>query len=252
MIGISQANSVTSIIIPTYNKRGLLNECIRAIRQHTHSPYEIIVVDDGSTDGTADYCRQAGLIFISKPYNSGYPITCNMGMLLASGDVIVLLNNDVIVSKGWLDNLYAALYEEEHIGIVGPITNYASGKQQVYHEYDNMEQFHRIASQVNQPDPDKRLHVSRIVGLCFVMKREVLEKVGLLDERFSPGHYEDDDYCLRARMNGYEIVICGDVLVHHYGSRSFREQGDQALQRLVQQNYERFVQKWNLDPHQFI
>lgn len=252
MNGISQVNSVTSIIIPTYNKRGLLNECIRAIRQYTCSPYEIIVVDDGSTDGTEEYCRQAGLTFIKKPCNSGFPQACNMGMKLASGDVIVLLNNDVIVSNGWLNHLLAALYADERTGIVGPMTNYASGKQQVHHDYDNLEQFHQIAAQVNQVDPNKHIRVQRIVGLCFVMKREVMNTVGLLDERFSPGHYEDDDYCLRARLHGYNIVMCGDVLVHHYGSSSFREHGEEQLQQLVQRNYERFKEKWNLDPHQFI
>lgn len=252
MNGFSQVNSVTSIIIPTYNKKGLLNECIRSIRQHTSTPYEIIVVDDGSTDGTADYCRQAGLMFITKTFNSGFPQSCNLGMMLASGDVIVLLNNDVIVSKGWLDNLLAALFADERTGIVGPITNYASGKQQVHHDYDNLEQFHRIASEVNQRDSKKHIRVKRIVGLCFVMKREVMNTVGLLDERFSPGHYEDDDYCLRARLKGYDIVICGDVLVHHYGSSSFCEHGEHALQQLVYRNYERFKEKWNLDPHQFM
>ncbi|MGZ9585261.1 glycosyltransferase family 2 protein [Paenibacillus marinisediminis] len=244
--------SVTSIIIPTYNNRSLLNECIRAIRQHTHSPYEIIVVDDGSTDGTVDYCREAGLVFAALPHNSGFPHACNMGMLLATGDVIVLLNNDVIVSARWLENMRAALRENEDVGIVGPITNYASGKQQVVYDYDNLEQFHRIARAINEPDKSKRFRVQRIVGLCFVMRREVIERIGLLDERFSPGHYEDDDYCLRARISGFGIMICGDVLVHHYGSKSFREHGDSALKQLVQRNYNLFIDKWRIDPHQFI
>lgn len=244
--------SVTSIIIPTYNNKGLLNECVRAVRQHTHLPYEIIVVDDGSTDGTDDYCRQAGLVFVSLPNNGGFPRACNKGMMLASGDVIVLLNNDCLVSPRWLDNFHAAFQENEDVGIVGPVTNYASGKQQVKQDYTNLEQFQRIASVANRSDRSKRYRTERIVGLCFAFKREVMDRIGVLDERFSPGHYEDDDYCLRARINGFNIMICGDVLVHHYGSSSFRQQDESALKQLVQQNYDKFVAKWGIDPHQFI
>ncbi|MCM3339037.1 glycosyltransferase family 2 protein [Paenibacillus sp. MER TA 81-3] len=245
-------SQMTSIIIPTHNRLALLRECVEAIQEHTAVPYEIIIVDNGSTDGTIDFCLQQGLTFVSLPDNRGFPAACNRGLQIASGEQLLLLNNDVVVSYRWLDNLLDALYETDVIGIVGPTTNYASGKQQVSYPYDDIQQFHRLTRSVNAPDPAKRQRVQRIVGLCFLFKRQLLHTVGLFDERFSPGHYEDDDYCYRARLQGYDLTLCGDVLVHHYGSASFRDHGEQALKELIERNYERFVEKWNLNPHLFM
>lgn len=244
--------TLTSIIIPTYNALPLLQSCIESIRAHTLQPYEIIVVDNASTDGTDAYCRMNGITFISLPENRGFPAACNMGLLLASGDELLLLNNDVVVSREWLANLKRALYSAPNIGIVGPVTNYASGRQQVKTEYEGLTAFHKAAELFNFPDPSKWIEVRRLVGLCFLFKRELLTSVGLLDERFSPGHYEDDDYCYRAKLRGYRLLIAGDCLVHHEGSASFRQVYNTGLQALVERNRLVFMEKWNVDPAKFI
>ncbi|WP_042203089.1 glycosyltransferase family 2 protein [Paenibacillus camerounensis] len=244
--------TLTSIIIPTYNGRKLLEACVESIRQHTASPYEIIVVDNASDDGTAAYCRKNRLTFISLPENRGFPAACNMGLQLASGDDLLLLNNDVIVSHNWLSNLKGALYSAPEVGIVGPVTNYASGRQQVRTSYSDMPGFHAEALAANVPDRVKWQETVRIVGLCFLFKRTVLDRVGLLDERYSPGHYEDDDYCYRARLKGFRLLIGGDCLVHHEGSASFKQVYSAELQELVERNRKLFIDKWHLDPAQFI
>jgi GT2 family glycosyltransferase len=79
-----------------------------------------------------------------------------------------------------------------------------------------------------------------------------MDRIGLLDERFSPGHYEDDDYCYRSRQEGYRLMIAGDVLVHHHGSASFRKQGQEDLDRLVETNYRKYMDKWGVDPRSFM
>ncbi|UHA74512.1 glycosyltransferase family 2 protein [Paenibacillus sp. 481] len=242
----------TSIIIPTYNGLSLLIECVNAIRKYTTTPYQIIIVDNGSTDGTSTYCRNERLTYVSLSDNRGFTEACNIGMKMCSGDAVLLLNNDVVVSHRWLDNMLDALFSDPEVGIVGPTTNYASGRQQVVHPYEQLDEFHQIALEKNEPDPSKRQFVQRIVGLCFLFKRSLIDAIGLLDERFSPGHYEDDDYCYRARMHGFKLLMCGDVLVHHHGSASFRNLGDQALKELVDRNYRVFQEKWNVDPHLFM
>ncbi|WNS43377.1 glycosyltransferase family 2 protein [Paenibacillus sp. MMS20-IR301] len=244
--------TLTSIIIPTYNRLGLLRSCIESIREHTGSPYEIIVVDNGSSDGTDAYCRASKLTFISLPENRGFPLACNMGLTLAAGDELLLLNNDVIVSKGWLDNLKRALYSAPDIGIVGPVTNYASGRQQVQTGYADIAGYHAEAGRANVPDAAKWSETRRLVGLCFLFKRQLLDAIGLLDERYSPGHYEDDDYCYRARLQGYRLLIAGDCLVHHEGSASFKEVYPASLQELVERNRRVFIEKWHVDPAIFI
>lgn len=245
-------NGITSIIIPTYNGLHLLRTCVEHIRAYTDAPYEIIVVDNGSRDGTDEYCIQEKLSLISLPENKGFPVACNWGIRAARGDNLLLLNNDVYVSPRWLSGLTDALHSSEDVGIVGPVTNYASGIQQVKVEYNDLSGFVSEADRRNTPGMPKWQEVRRIVGLCFMFKRSVMERVGLLDELYSPGHYEDDDYCYRARLAGFRMLIAFNVLVHHEGSASFRHRFPSGFKEIVERNRRRFLNKWKVDPLQFI
>ncbi|MBW7474514.1 glycosyltransferase family 2 protein [Paenibacillus oenotherae] len=245
----------TSIIIPTYNALELIQQAVSAIRLYTdesETPYELVVVDNGSTDGTCEWCVQERINLISLPGNTGFPTACNKGMRIASGECLLLLNNDVTVSRGWLSGLQRALDSSPEVGMVGPVTNYASGKQQVGFEVPEGNGFHGVAAQVARQRQGQVEPLLRLVGFCLLMKRELYERIGELDERFSPGHYEDDDYCLRARMNGFSLLMSHDVLVYHQGSASFKRDGLQELQQLVERNRQRFVEKWQIDPMIFI
>ena len=243
---------LTSIIIPTHNGAPLLEQCIYEIRRFTEEPYEIIVVDDGSSDHTTEVCRRERLVFVSLPRNGGFPIACNSGLQVAAGDTIVLLNNDIIVSRHWLSNMQTCLYSAEDIGIVGPMTNYASGSQQHHLGYSNLDTFHEMTLEANRKDPSKWRSVNRLVGMCFVMKRELLDQVGLLDEIYAPGHYEDDDYCYRARQRGFRLMVAGDTYVHHHGSASFNHYSRQAIYELINANRKKFTDKFGVDPLTFI
>ncbi|MFK0525894.1 glycosyltransferase family 2 protein [Paenibacillus illinoisensis] len=246
--------TLTSIVIPTYNGLDLLKPCIDAIREYTGAgtPYEIVVVDNGSVDGTAAYCARERVRFVRLPENRGFPAACNAGLRAACGDELLLLNNDVTVTPRWLENLRFGLYSEANIGITGPVTNYASGIQQVDLEFGSMEQFQQLAAANNVSDPTRWKEVSRIVGLCMLFRREVLASIGLLDEAYSPGHYEDDDYCYRARMQGYRLLVCRDVLVHHRGSASFQKTDPAAWKQLLERNRSIFIHKWHVDPLEYI
>ncbi|WP_440112356.1 glycosyltransferase family 2 protein [Paenibacillus sp. QZ-Y1] len=246
--------TMTSIIIPTYNGLDLLGPCVDAIRKYTgnHTPYEIIVVDNGSVDGTAAYCARERIRFVRFPDNRGFPAACNAGLRAACGDELLLLNNDVTVTPRWLENLLAALYSDASIGITGPVTNYASGIQQVKLDFRNMDHFQELAESNNRLDPSRWKEVRRIVGLCMLMRRSVMERIGLLDEAYSPGHYEDDDYCYRACMEGYRLLVCGDVLVHHRGSASFLKTDPVAWKQMLERNRSIFINKWHVDPLEYI
>jgi GT2 family glycosyltransferase len=246
---------LTSIVIPTYNALPLVKQAVEAIRRVTdgaQTPYEMIIVDNGSSDDTALWCIQERLHLIALPRNAGFPAACNAGLRYASGDSLMLLNNDVTVTKGWLSGLSDTLRSIPGAGIVGPVTNFASGRQQVDYPFGSLAEFERIAAEVRQrtdllPEP-----VLRLVGFCMLFTRELYERVGGLDERFSPGHYEDDDFCLRARMNGYGLFMCRNVLVHHEGSASFKRNDPEELQRIVERSRQQFLAKWNIDPAIFI
>ncbi|MDQ0878105.1 GT2 family glycosyltransferase [Paenibacillus sp. V4I3] len=240
---------VTSIVIPTFNGLTLLKECVASIRSHTSVPFEIIVVDNGSQDGTLEYCYRERLKLVSIPTNRGFPAACNYGLQIATGNTLMLLNNDTIVTPNWLDNLLSCLYSSEDIGMVGPVTNYASGKQQIQEPFTNIAD---MAAKYNNVDTSLWQETERLVGICLLFKRELLDKVGFMDERFSPGHFEDDDLCYRARLAGYRLLITGDCFIFHHGSSSFSKKGQEAVQGLLQQNRQKFIDKWGVDPHSFI
>lgn len=246
--------TLTSIVIPTYNGLPMLQQAVASIRTYTdpsQTPYELIVVDNASSDGTGSWCVQQGIRLISLPSNTGFPIACNKGLRLARGDQLLLLNNDVTVSASWLKGLLDTLHSDASIGMAGPVSNYVSGRQKVEHLCTTMEEFHCSAAEVYaRSEPAQP--ILRLVGFCMLFKRELYDQIGELDERFSPGHYEDDDYCLRARMHGFTLMMCPHVFVHHQGSASFKRDAAAAVARLVETNRQRFVDKWKLDPAQFM
>lgn len=239
----------TSIIIPTFNGLPLLKDCVASIRRHTEGvPHEVIVVDNGSTDGTVNFCLQERLAFVSLPANAGFPAACNYGLRAAGGDALLLLNNDILVTPGWLELLLACLESAEDVGMVGPLTNYASGKQQIREPFTHIDD---MAARYNGHNPSKWREARRLIGFCLLFKRELVERIGVLDERFSPGHYEDDDYCLRARKAGFRLLIAGDAFVFHHGSQSFGRENREGVRELIERNKAVFMEKWGEDPAAF-
>jgi len=239
----------TSIIIPTYNEKTLLMDCLYSIRQHTGTPYEIIVVDNGSTDGTLEELLREGIPFVSFADNRGFPAACNAGMKLARGNTVLLLNNDVLLTPNWLTNLLECLHVSVNIGMVGPMTNYASGRQKIQENYTTMED---MIARYNVGKKGTYTEVQRLIGFCLLFKREVMERIGLLDERFSPGHYEDDDYCYRAREAGYRLMMAEDTFIFHHGSASFGKKSSEEFRAIVERSRQLFIAKWGVDPRQFI
>jgi GT2 family glycosyltransferase len=237
----------TSIIILTFNKLEYTKACIESIRMHTKPEcYEIIVVDNHSTDGTVDWLRdQADLRVIYNEKNEGFPAGCNQGIKMAAGDNVLLLNNDTVVTRNWLDNLIQCLYSSEDIGAVGPVTNYCSYYQSIPVEYQSIEEMHAFAASYNQ-QAEKWESRLKLVGFCMLIKREVVENVALLDERFTPGNFEDDDYSLRIWQHGYKLKLCRNTFIHHAGSVSWKDDHSQFAQAFYGSN-KKFEDKWGFN-----
>lgn len=247
---------VTSIVILSYNTCRYTRECIESIRRYTQpGSYEIIVVDNASTDDSVSWLRgQGDLRCIFNKRNEGFPKGCNQGMALATGRDILLLNSDTVVTLHWLENLRRALYSRENVGAVSCLTNSCSNFQKKEVSYANMDEMQAFAAEYNRTDPEKWCSWLYLVGFCLLLRREVYEKLGGMDERFSPGNFEDNDYCLRMRQAGYELLLCGDTFIHHYGSASFlagmdekeREKKTREYAKLSARNERMFYEKWGL------
>ena len=239
----------TSIVILTYNKLDYTKLCIDSIRKFTdRGSYEIIVIDNGSTDNTRQWLAgQEDILSILNSENKGFPGGCNQGIEKAAGDNILLLNNDIIVTSHWLENLVKALYSSEEIGAVGPISNSVSNFQRINTSYKTIEEMLSFARTINKADCSKWEYRMKLVGFCLLIKRSVVDKVGLLDENFFPGNFEDDDYCCRIMDAGYKLLLCRDTFIHHFGSVSFGEKKAEFRQLLLR-NEEKFTDKWRFNP----
>ncbi|MPM23742.1 hypothetical protein SDC9_70216 [bioreactor metagenome] len=238
----------TSIVILTHNKLEYSQKCIESIRQYTDAnSYELIVVDNNSTDETVAWLKkQKDIKAIYNDKNLGFPKGCNQGIEVATGENILLLNNDIIVTRRWLDNLISCLCSNENIGAVGPVTNNASYYQAINVTYKSVEEMHSFAENFNQSNPSIWEERLKLVGFCMLIKRSVVEKVGLLDELFTPGNFEDDDYSIRIRMAGYKLMLCKDTFIHHFGSVSFKND-NVAYSKLLSDNRKKFAEKWGFD-----
>ena len=206
--------------------------------------------------GALTYLRQQKDVkLIANNENAGFPKANNQGMAAAIGDEILWLNNDTIVTPRWLENLRCALYSGKEIGAVGPVTNCCSNLQEIKITYENkldsinMAKMYAFADKYNISDSRKWHKWYKLVGFCFLLKRQVYEIIGGLDERFSPGNFEDDDYSLRIKQAGYKLLLCEDTFIHHFGSKSFIKDSEAEKERynaLIKKNQQYFLTKWHL------
>ncbi|MBN1227720.1 MAG: glycosyltransferase [Deltaproteobacteria bacterium] len=222
-----QIQNIVSVIILTFNQIKYTKECVESIRKYTPEPHEIIFIDNGSTDGTANWLK--GLIkkntnykLIENRKNLGFAKGCNQGITASTGEYILLLNNDVVVTEGWLSGMLECLTSTSDTGIVGPMTNNISGPQKVADaNHTSMHHLSEYARTFKEIHRYRRIPFRRIVGFCMLFRRELVERIGFLDESFGSGNFEDDDFSLRAALKGYKNFIAGDVFIHHYGNVSF-------------------------------
>ncbi len=220
---------IVSIIMLTFNALEFTKKCVESIQEYTKNPHEIIFVDNGSKDGTKKYLRQLikkhqNYQLISNNKNQGFAEGNNQGVKKAKGKYILLLNNDVEVSNGWLESMVRSLELDEKIGMVGPITNMISGLQQVSQiDYTDQNGFHQFAQKVRQQNEGVITPRRRIAGFAVLMEKMLYEEIGGFDTSFGTGNYEDDDLCLRVWEKGYAIMVDESTFIHHYGSRTFDE-----------------------------
>jgi GT2 family glycosyltransferase/predicted SAM-dependent methyltransferase len=225
-----------SIIIPVFNQHEMTCECIRAVQRNTQD-YEIIVVDNGS-------CPHIEGATIRNETNLGFPVAVNQGIGAAKGDVICLLNNDVIVTPGWAERLLSGI---DKYDIVGPMTNYCAGRQisilPVYYDWEGLD---KRAIEFSKNRNGMNLGVNWVIGFLFMFRRSLYEEIGGFDESLWPCSGEEIDFCFRACEKGHSVGIVQDVYVHHDGSATFRSM-DEDYNAIVGRNNAHLAEKWGKD-----
>ena len=222
---------VVSIVVPVYGQWPYTKRCLQAIEEHTPESYEIVLVDNGSTDETANHP-----VAVRNARNRGFAVACNQGALYAEGEILVFLNNDTEVHEGWLEPLVDQL-AIEGVGAAGAKLVYPHGLIQ----HSGVEVDFRLppgkeAQGLTQDLPER--DVDAVTGACLAIKRSLFLDLGGFDVGFWNG-YEDVDLCLRVQAAGYRVRYTPESVVTHHESKSGPERWTK-----VRENVFRLREKW--------
>lgn len=224
-----------SVVIPVFNGRGVLEDCLEALLDYTgRHELQIIAIDDFSTDGSRHYLRgQNGIITLFNDRNYGYAHTVNSGLKHAGGEAVLFLNQDTVIEGEAIDILADKLFSDPEYGIVAPkLLNPDSSRQLSIRSFPNhldiishhlglhlLFPANRIINKWKMPwfDYDSEAEVMQPMFSAVLIRREVVNHVGLLDERF-PLFFNDVDYCRRVLSADYKIIyIPSAKVIHQHG-----------------------------------
>jgi len=238
---------IVTVVVLTYNAWEYTRRCIESIKARTVCPYKLLVVDNGSTDGTVEELRKdPALSHIENSCNLGFAGGFNVGLQCVDTPYFVIANSDVVVSDGWLSALVEHIQVDPSLVALGPRSNYVAGPQIVKDaQYIDEARFKIFAAAFRQNKDWGPRYQRRVIFFLTLFKTEVLKLVGLLDERFELGNFEDDDYCMRIAKIGGKVAIDDSVFIHHYGSKTFAANKIDYKQA-IDSNKERFLKKWDL------
>jgi GT2 family glycosyltransferase/glycosyltransferase involved in cell wall biosynthesis len=241
------------IIMVSFNNREYLQLCLESIWARTEYPrFRVVVVDNASGPDVVAYlqaeqARQPRLSVIYNPENAGFARANNQGLAaVGEAEYVVLLNDDTVVTRGWLSRLVAHLRADPQLGLVGPLTNWASNAAKITTEYDGLDlgRLEAFAARQTVAHLGRRHPTQRLDMFCTALRRQVAQEIGPLDEAYGLGMFEDDDYALRLKRAGYRLAIAADVFVHHWGWSSFGQLDQADYDRIFEANRRYYEQKW--------
>lgn len=236
-----------SVVIVTLNGARVIGDCLRSLRDCEGPAFEIIVVNNGSTDSTAQLV--AGEVpearLINLPENRGFAGGNNEGIRAARGNLILLLNDDTIVRADLLKEIARPFIDHSDIGIVGCKILYPDGETLQHAGAEilpNGMTRHFGYEEEDRGQHDEARDVDYVSGCAMAVRREVFEQVGLLDDRYFPIYYEETEFCVRARSAGWRVVYEPRAVLTHLESQTQERFSPRFIERMTK-NRVRFVMK---------
>lgn len=240
----------SSVIIPVFNKCEFTFQCLRSLLAEVDlRTTEIIVVDDASTDETANLLAHFGekIAVLTNKANKGFGETCNRGAQAATGRYLVFLNNDTWILPGWLSELEEAIDGDESIGAVGSMFLYPDGRVQEAGGiiWSTGEAFHYGWGKSLD---DRRLNFAREVDYCsaasLLVRKDLFDRLGGFDPRYSPAYYEDTDLCMGIRSLGHKVIYQPASRLIHYEGVTGGTDVSTGLKQHQVTNQIKFREKW--------
>jgi GT2 family glycosyltransferase len=240
---VSKTDKV-SIIIGSHNNLEVLRRAVQSILEHTPPGYELLIVDNASSDGTGVYLASLDyphLRVIRNRTNQGFASFNNRAQRAATRPYILYLNDDIKAFSGWIEPLIETLDSQPKVGAVGSRLLYPDGRVQHDGKMFSIDDLtpHHI-NMGGQPVSDESpLEVDALTGACLMVRRELAG----FSADYRRGYYEDTDLCMRIKESGYALVLHrGSVLIHYHGTSMGRDQA--ATERAQKRNRELFLRRW--------
>lgn len=233
-----------SILIVTNNQFNFTKLCINAIEQFLRKiNHEIIVIDNNSTDGTVQWVENKKEIRLIRNYEDvGIYKAYNQGISIATGKYILFLESSVLITPNSIENLITCISSSNEIAAVSPLSNYGEYFQTFNKEFESFDEVISFSNDFNVSNIDKWEQRLKLSGACFLIKREVINKIGNFDEKFSVGCYGFDDLCFRILNERYQHVLCNDTFVYNYGN--LWSKGTINFSAVLKEEENKFRLKW--------
>ncbi len=215
---ISKAQTQITVFIIAFNRLEKTKVCVESVLENTKDlDHELVLIDNGSTDKTSEYFQsiihpKKTIVRISKNINGVYAVNTAVNMFKSR--YFVLIPNDVVVTKNWLSNLLKCMESNDSIGYVTPASSNISNLQQVDFSFKDYDDLQEKAAIFNKSDPCKWQERLRLINIVTLLKRELIDSVGIFDFGFFHD-FGEDDYSTRVRRSGYKMMLCTDTFIHH-------------------------------------
>lgn len=227
-----------TIAIVVWNNRDVTKRCLESLSANTAYPNNVLIIDNGSGPETADFLEnfcggRAGFRLHRFEKNLGYLSAANYALSNFDTPYICLLNNDTILTKGWLDECIAVAESRKEIGIVSPTTN------EISKVFTRRYKTGRIKNYLG-----RSIEVNSGLGSCFIVKKEVVEKISVFDPVYGDGYFEEVDYCFKARGAGFYSMMALGAYITHLSSASFDKIPSEERNALWHKNRAILESRW--------
>lgn len=247
---------MVSILIPVYNGENVITACLDSVLSSDFRDYEIIILDDNSTDSSVDRAKKyltGNVSLLKNDRNLGFVRNVNRGLREAKGDIVVLLNMDTVVESKWLGELVKPFYNGENVGIAGSKIYYIGGAT-IQHAGAFLDEiarsYHIGRGEVDNGQYDYRKEVEYVCGASIAFRKDALAKIGGFDTGYSPAYYEEIDFAFRLRKRGYKVIYIPESRLEHHECYSINF-NNKPFFYYISKNRLRFVLKY-FSPKKFI